>query len=269
MIAAALLTGLAAAVPHHETLTFTEAEFKHLGFAAPTERVRFSAALPYAPGAAALIDERLAALSTPSSPEYGAWMTQAEVNALTAPPPAARAAAAAALLAAGASCTHLPHSLACTAPVAAANALFSSRISAFAHAARGGARVLRVHPTDAYAFPDALRGSVEFFTNLVDFPTERRKLGGAAAFGKDGKALRGGAVDYSILPESLAAIYGAVPAAAAGSAASFAPIEFQGDAGFVPADLSTFAVAAGFAPWNISHTMCVGFFCVFLLCCRL
>jgi hypothetical protein len=106
-------------------------------------------------------------------------MSQAEVNAMTAPSAALRTQAAAVLKAAGAACVDMPHSLKCTASVGDANKLFQTKISAFAHTAAGGARVLRVHPNDAYAFPDALRGSVDFVTNLLDFPTEKRKLGKA------------------------------------------------------------------------------------------
>ena len=108
---------------------------------------------------------------------------------MTAPDAALRASAAAVLKAAGAECVDMPHSLKCSATVGVANKLFKTKISAFEHTAVGGARVLRVHPNDAYAFPDALRGSVDFVTNLLDFPTEKRKLGKSVG---SKAALRGG-----------------------------------------------------------------------------
>ena len=156
----------------------------------------------------AALEAKLLDLSDPASPNYAQWMSQDEVNALTAPPAAARAAASAYLAAEGARCTDMPHSLKCTATVEVVNKIFATSVTAFEHTANKGARVLRVHPDTAYAFPDALRGSVDFVTSLVDFPTVRRKLGKVTAHGEQG-SLRGlQGVDYSILPESLAAIYG-------------------------------------------------------------
>ena len=229
--------------PPRTAVTFTESEFTHLGPAALTEQVTFHAALPWAPGSVAALDAKLADISAPTSPNYGAWLSGSEVNALTAPLPHLRAAAAKALASAGAKCVDMPHSLKCTAPVAAANALFSTNISAFSQAG-SASRVLRVHPNDPYAFPDALRGSVDFVTSLLDFPTSRRKLGRAAA-------AKPAAADYDILPESLTAIYGTV---AAGSMQStYAPVEFQGDPGWSPEDLSKFATASGLPQWNVSH----------------
>jgi tripeptidyl-peptidase-1 len=229
--------------------------------------VRFSAALPWAAGSEAALDARLQVIADPASPSYGAWMTQAEVNAMTAPPPALRAQAAAALKAAGAVCVDMPHSLKCTATVGAANALFGTKISAFAHTAAGGARVLRVHPNDAYAFPDALRGSVEFVTSLLDFPTQKRVLGKSVGSKATLRACAGwrppsppfpppplpgaGVEDYSIVPESLTAIYGHVKPG--NMKATYAPVEFQGDPGFAAKDLTAFAEAAGLPAWNISH----------------
>jgi tripeptidyl-peptidase-1 len=201
VFAAAIACGAAFAAPHHETLTFTEAEFV-ADIASPAqadERVSFSAALPWSNFD--LLEARLLDVSDPTSPNYGEWMGQEEVNALTAPPAASRARASAFLAASGADCVDLPHSLACTAPVSAVNALFSTTITAFAHTARGGKRVLRVHPDTPYSFPDGLRGSVEFVTNLVDFPTVRRKMGKT-------HSVKSAAVDYSITPETLVALYG-------------------------------------------------------------
>jgi hypothetical protein len=43
--------------------TFSEAEFKHLGAASDTEHVRFSAALPWAPGSVAALDAKLQVIS--------------------------------------------------------------------------------------------------------------------------------------------------------------------------------------------------------------
>ncbi len=65
--------------------------------------------------------------------------------------------------------------------------------------------------------------------------------------------LRGGAADYSILPESLTAIYGKVAPGSTGMQATFAPVEFQGDPGYATAELLKFAAAAGLPAWNVLH----------------
>lgn len=196
------------------------------------------------------LNAKLAEVSDPDSPNYTNYLTQAEVNALTAPPAAARSTASAFFSAAGAKCEDMPHSLACSAPVSVANEVFATKVSAFAHTAKGNARVLRVHPNDAYAFPDALRGSVDFVTSLLDFPTVRRKLGHTAA---STTALRGPAAgDYSILPESLAKIYGT---AKGSKLASQAPVEFQQDSGWEAKDLAQFANETGVPAWTVSHTI--------------
>ena len=85
---AASIAAAAAAAPHHTTLTYSASEFVSQGFANPTELVSFSAALPWSN--VPVLEARLAAASDPASPTYAAWMTGAEVNALTAPPAAAR-----------------------------------------------------------------------------------------------------------------------------------------------------------------------------------
>ena len=245
MKSAIAFAAVAAAAPHHETHTFTASEFVHLGPANATESVRFSVALPWSNWEA--LEAKLADISDPQSPRYTQWMTQTEVNELTAPAPALRAQAADALKAAGADCAPMPHSMKCTASVAVANALFKTQISAFEHAANGGARVLRVHPDTPYAFPDALRGAAEFVTSLVDFPTVLRKLGGVQPHG----SLRSGAVDYAILPESLKAIYGT---AKGSPKSSQCPVEFQADAGYAETDLAAFAKAVDIPLWKVTHT---------------
>lgn len=219
---AALAAGANAAAVHHETLTYSTSEFASLGFAGadgaprhpvslpvpppfdahatnappppptphPSESVTFSAALPWTNFES--LDEILADVSNPKSANYGKWMTQEEVNALTAPLPEHRAAAHAKLASVGAMCVDMPHSLKCAAPVSSVETLFSTRVSAYAQKTRGSKRVLRVAPETPYSFPADLAGSVSFFTSLVDFPTAARKLGRSAAYGKDGK-LRGSA----------------------------------------------------------------------------
>ena len=170
------------------------------------------------------------------------------MNALTAPPSEVRAAASKVLSSAGATCVDYPHSLKCTAPVSVIESFFNTKVSAYAHTSRKNARVLRVAPTSPYTFPEEARtAGVKFFTNLVDFPTIKRKLGKVATNG----SLRSKAAgDLSVMPESLDSFYGK----ATGSlASSQAPAEFQNDASYNPKDLELFATAAGRTLWNVSH----------------
>ena len=220
----------------------------HLTPSAPKERVSFSVALPWSN--VGVLESKLSDISNPDSENYAQWMTQEEVNTLTAPAAAVRATASAFFKSSGASCVDMPHSLKCTAPVFVANEVFKTTISAFEHTENKGARVLRVHPNDAYSFPDPLRGSVEFVTNLVDFPTVKRTLGASSA--ASATSLRGTAVDYAILPESLAKIYGT---AKGSKLASQAPVEFQQDAGWEKKDIADFANMTGVPAWTVSHTI--------------
>jgi subtilase family serine protease len=127
------------------------------------------------------MEAELLEISDPASPRYGEWKTQAEVNEATAPAPETRAAVRSWFEARGASCVDMPHSLKCHAAVGAVEKMFSTRVSAFKQTTRDDSRVLRIHPKDAYAFPEELKGQLEFVTSLADFPTVRRKLGKTAS----------------------------------------------------------------------------------------
>lgn len=233
----------AALASHHETLTFTPSEFKHLGYADKSELVRFSVALPWQNFE--VLESRLNKISDPKDASYGHWMSQEEVNELTGASEDKRSAAAAYLKENNAMCTNTPHSLRCVARVADVDNMFQTRVSAFNHTKKANARVLRVHPNDSYRFPDALQGSVEFITNLLDFPTVRRRGGVTKAFNH--KSL--GAADYIVTVESLDSFYGS----ATGSNSSIqSPAEFQDDASWSPADLKKFATENGLSVWEVN-----------------
>lgn len=222
-IAAGAVAG-ALAAPHHFTESFSEAEFVLTGPASPAETVTFTAALPWTNFDK--LDAELAEISNPDSARYGEWMMGEQVNKLTAPLPEHRRAAKAFLAAKGAGCVDFPHSLKCTIKVADAEKLFKTKLSSFEQTTRGGKKVIRVHPNDAYAFPSELAGKVSFFSGLTHFPTVKARNGHIHATGAPAKAtknIRAGATDYFVLPETVAAFY--KPGSTVGGAAAIqAPV---------------------------------------------
>ena len=187
----------------------------------------------------------------------GNWMTQAQVEALTAPPAAVRAEVRAWVTSTGASCGDYPTSLRCTATVAQVNALLATTVSAFRQTTKGGKIVHRIHPDTPYTFPAHLDGKLEFLTNLADFPTVKRRNGRVQAIEiVDGKAA---ATDYAVLLETLADFY--KTAGVKGSkAATTSPAEFQADSCWSKKDVAAMAKANGVPDWNVSHVVgpCTG-----------
>ena len=87
------LAALALAVPAaaHTRSTWRAKEFRSLGPSNPAAWVGpFTVGLPLSNWPA--VEAALAARAAPSSPLYGAWLSQAVVNAMIAPDPAVRAA---------------------------------------------------------------------------------------------------------------------------------------------------------------------------------
>jgi hypothetical protein len=187
----------------------------------------------------------------------GNWLTQAQVEALTAPPAAVRAEVRAWVTSTGASCGDYPTSLRCTATVAQVNALLATTVSAFRQTTKGGKIVHRIHPDTPYTFPAHLDGKLEFLTNLADFPTVKRRNGRVQAIEiVDGKAA---ATDYAVLLETLADFY--KTAGVKGSkAATTSPAEFQADSCWSKKDVAAMAKANGVPDWNVSHVVgpCTG-----------
>jgi tripeptidyl-peptidase-1 len=265
----AVVFAAAAAVAAAQQLHNVAEEFVHQGYSAPTQILSFSAAMPWRNFN--VLESELLARSTPGSPLYGKWLTMDAVRALTATDDAIRAEAMAFMTRAGATCAHLPHSLKCTAPVSAVEAMLATRVSAFKQTTAGGKLVHRVHPKETYTFPSEMLGKISFFTNLADFPTVRRRNGhfhemtNGHLRATDGKTLRVskskmavkkvGAVDQLITVEVINKIYDAA-GVAGDAAATTAPAEFQGDASYAAADVTLMAKASGVADWKVAKTIC-------------
>ncbi len=187
----------------------------------------------------------------------------AEVRDMTSTDETIRAEALSFLARAGAKCVNQPHSLKCTAPVSAVEALLSTRVHAFKQTTRGGKIVHRVHPDEAFTFPSELLGKVSFFTNLADFPTVRRRNGRVHGFEKTASAekvvakLRGikaQANEAMVAMETVQTFYNT--AGVAGATTSIqAPAEFQDDASYNKADLKLMATQSGLTPWTVAKTI--------------
>lgn len=248
MTAAAAVVAMAAA---HTRDTYHADEFVYRGRAPAKAKMTFSAALPGRN--VEKLDAILADIADPKSPNYGKWLSQAEVNAMTAPAAGVRAEVHEWLARYGASCVDRPTSLRCTAPAAAVERMFNTEVSEFSHTARNGKTLFRVHPDQHLHFPAHLTDKLLFVTNVFDFPTQRMRLGtGIKAHGPAadaaGRALQ---TDYFVTLESLWSLYGTN--AVKGSAASTTgPAEFQADQAITPKDQKAFATNNGVPDWNIT-----------------
>lgn len=202
-----------------------------------------------------VLQERLAQISDPQSPVYGNWMTGEEVNRLTAPKSEVRAEVREWVTSTGAVCKDYPHSLRCTGTVDQVETLLSTKVSAFKQHTRNGQIVHRVHPRDqSWSIPERLQGKLLFLTNLVDFPTVRRRNGVFQAINADHVTGRVQATDYSVVPETLSDFYN-IGTAVSSKLSSSAPAEFQNDTSYNKKDLADFVKEAALKPWNASHTI--------------
>ena len=244
--------------------TYDPAEFVLIAAADPTENITYTVGLPSSNFDVVLAE--LTSRSTPGSLNYGSWMGQADVLALTAASDAVRAEVTDYLKSYSVSCVNMLSGLSCTASVAAVNAMHGTTLATFAHLARNGVTVKRhlhrIPVGGAFSMPPHLAGKMVFVSGLYDFPTRRMRRGTAPrALPPPPRAAstRGGArarmlvtPDYYVTPESLAAVY-ATTAVHGTTASIIAPAEFQGDASFKPSDLSTFASQMGVPTWTVPN----------------
>jgi tripeptidyl-peptidase-1 len=238
-----------AASVYAQSHRFVADEFTLLGASDASAPIRFSAAMPLSN--VAELEARVLAMSDPSSPTYGQWMTRDEVNALIAPAASLRAEVRAWVTSTGAKCVDFPSSLRCTASAGAINALLQTTLSAFSQLP-SGRTVHRLHPDTEYTWPAHLDGKLLFLTNLADFPTARRRNGRMQAIGVDAEG-KAAATDYAVLLETLGDFYN-TKGVSGSAAATTAPAEFQNDACYNKKDLTEMAKANGLAVWNITTT---------------
>jgi tripeptidyl-peptidase-1 len=216
--------------------------------------VTFTAALP--PRNTATLERLLAAAADPTSPQYGQWLSQTEVNELTAPEPAVRKQVHTWLARGGAKCVDWPTSLRCTASVRSVESLLNTKMTAFHHTAKDKV-IHRVHPNQGWTFPAHLSEKLMFITNLADFPTQRRRNGAVRAFTEPGSPQD---TDYIVVVETLRHLYNfeSLGPADGDVRSSGAPAEFQADQSWSEDDLKQFAQQNGVALWNVTHKVRAG-----------
>lgn len=103
---------------------------------------------------------------------------------------------------------------------------------------------------------------MEFFTNLADFPTVKRRNGKVHGFGTDkagnlrkidlARGLQSG-TDALITVETLNKFYNG--GAAGATASTQAPAEFQADTGYAQSDTKIMATQSGLPVWTVSKTI--------------
>jgi tripeptidyl-peptidase I len=164
---------------------YDEAEFAPIGRSPSNAKVTFSVAMPHSN--MEQLEKTVLDVSDPSSPNYGKWMTQEAVNKLTAVNPADQKAVRNFLGAHGAKCVESPHAFTCTAAVASVELMLSTKMTAFAHKVKGNKVHHRLHPTQKWTFPEALKGKVSFISGLGDFPSVKRRHGNIHGFDNTGK----------------------------------------------------------------------------------
>lgn len=244
----AVVAGLAATVAASSSVhAFDPAEFKLLGRSNGETMLSFTAALPARNHDK--LHNKLMDVSDPDSPNYGKWLSQEEVNTLTAPDAEVRKQVAEWVTSTGARCIDWPTSLRCKAPVSAMEKLLNTRISAFHHTTRDRV-VHRIHPSDKWSVPKTLDGKLMFLTNLADFPTDRRRFGKVSAVNREAQS-----VDYSIVLETLQNLYQYDNTGNkwADAASTGGPAEFQGDSSWAASDLEQMAHQNGVKPWTTTN----------------
>lgn len=252
---------------------------------------RYSTFAALYPRNAEELESRVLAASDPASPEYGRWMSQAEVNDLVAPRVEDRASVKSWLSStAKATCTDLPFALRCSAPVAALESALGTQFTAYEHLPKG-TTLHRVAPEQGWTFPAELTGKLALISGLADFPTLRKRAGsGVKAFtggrphereahgahkgGKHGRHLHGahkgkasrfhaevdrdddsaGAGDnLNIALETLQSLYHFSTSKQGDASVSVGAAEFQDDSSYLPSDLVAYASQSAVQFYNISH----------------
>lgn len=253
LVRASLIFGILPVATAARRSGFDSDEFKLGGRSAPQTQIPFSVGLSYD---SAPLAERLAAASDIESPRYGEWLQDDEVVSLAWADPSVRERVREWLAVREVRCVGRPTSLACSATASVIEEVFSTELSSYAFTdSRGEPAVLhRVAPSTAFSLPAGLvAAGARFTSQLLDFPTRRRRLGSVSRITASGTTDPGVSL---IALESLAAMYGSVPSSVGASAAattSASPAEFQGDAAVAAADLRDFISQEGARPWSIAR----------------
>ena len=166
---------------------------------------------------AALLKKTLEDISSPSSKNYGKWLSNVEADAITATPLSIVKEVFAWATSTGAVCETRPEALVCDATVAQLEALTGAKYSYYTHKTSGRVVVRTSMASANAALPAHLAGKVTMITGLVELPMNERA-------GKRAPAPEAG--DYYVVPETLTTFYN-VKDSDSSIAGSVGPIEFQ------------------------------------------
>jgi tripeptidyl-peptidase-1 len=189
------------------------------------------------------LDRRFWAVVDPTSPSYGEYLTNEEVNAITASASNVIEETMAYLHSFdGAMCKPLSDSLRCVAPVAALESMLQTEFYTHTHS-KSGVVMHRVPRTAQYTFPVDIAEHVEFMTGLIALPVMRfdAKVNMDASVG-DG--------DYFVVPSTLEAFY-SLSGASSSSGNVQAAAEFQDLPAYLDSDVSTFISNTGIKSFTI------------------
>ncbi|KAI0030067.1 family S53 protease-like protein [Vararia minispora EC-137] len=121
------------------------------------------------------LEERLATISSPSSPEFRQWLSKEEVEAFVAPKPDTVDAITSFLSTNGITSTPTTPArdlISITVTVEQANGLFGTQFDTFRHTETGGETVRTLE----YSVPAALKGHIEFVHPTTTFPQTLARL---------------------------------------------------------------------------------------------
>jgi tripeptidyl-peptidase-1 len=183
-------------------------------------------------------------VSDPDSPEYGQYMTLAEVDALTAPSTEATEAVRSWLSSVGAVCQNKTSDvMKCKASVAAVEKALDARVYNHSHS-RTGATVARI--VGSATIPQAVAPHVRVISGLRDLPVPNT-ADMEAMYGKRVGVQKVGAPQgssLSVVPSTLTTLYD-VGTNTGSSSVTLGIAEYQDLTAFAPSDLATFITQTG------------------------
>ena len=226
-----------------------KADWKLTGRAPAAALKTFSVAMPMRdfPG----LEKTLLEISDPYSKRYGQWLTLEEADVFAATPDETAEEVLAWAESTGASCVRLAESLKCKGSVAALEELLSTELSTYVHTQSGRSIIRTSAPA---SMPLSLEGKALFLTGLTRFPIPRLGNSRPAAVLQ---AINGGAADYTVVPQTLVALYN-VTSSDGAAASTQAPVEFQGYPSYVQTDLDTFTKDVNVPDFTIPKSQIIG-----------
>lgn len=193
------------------------------GTSTGSEVVDFSVALPQQNQH--IIDDVLVAVSTPGSARRGQYLSNDEVNRITAPREESRAAARRWMNQHGVVCKDMPSSLRCRGTTQAVGAALQTKFHEFENSVTGD-RVHRI--VEDTTFPEGMEEHVTFIAGLT--PQALARYGQVRALSEEDA--QAGNPSLYVVPETLSKFYN-LDSAKGDAKVVQAAIEFQGVPAFV------------------------------------